>query len=371
MPSSCLQFEIFHQSGRARVGRVTTPHGAFDTPAFMPVGTNATVKAMTPEEVAETGSRILLCNAYHLFMRPGQDLVARMGGLHEFMNWRRPILTDSGGFQVYSLAPLRKIDEDGVTFRSHIDGGEYRFTPESVMKLENDLGADIIMCFDECTPYPVTREYAERSVQITSGWARRCVAAHAREDQALFGIVQGGVFPDLRERSALDLIPLDFPGYAIGGLMIGEDKDLTWRMVDSLSGLLPREKPRYLMGVGTPEDFLDAVARGVDMFDCVIPTRMARTSHLLTWGGRLTLKQAQYRDDERPVDENCPCYCCRHYSRAYLRHLFQAGEILASRLASQHNITFYQQFMGRCREEIRQGTFDAFHRQWFADHPRP
>jgi queuine tRNA-ribosyltransferase len=360
-----LQFEIFQTEQRARVGRVTTPHGAFDTPAFMPVGTNATVKSLAPEEIKETGSQIILSNAYHLYLRPGQELVKQMGGLHTFMNWDRPILTDSGGFQVYSLAPLRQIDEDGVTFRSHIDGSLQRFTPESVMQLENDLGADIIMCFDECTPYPVTYEYAQNSVALTSRWAERCLRAHGRPDQALFAIVQGGVFEDLRLQSARDLVPMNFPGYAIGGLMIGEDKQQTWRMCDALAEVLPAEKPRYMMGVGTPEDFLEGIWRGVDMFDCVIPTRLARNAHLLTWNGRVSVKQAQYREDPLPPDEHCPCYCCRHYSRAYLRHLFQAGEILASRLATVHNLTFFQQFMQRCRAEISKGTFEGFREGWF------
>jgi len=362
-----FQFIIEASEGNARVGKVRTPHGVFETPAFMPVGTNATVKALTPEEVRETGSQILLCNAYHLFLRPGQEVVKKLGGLHAFMHWDAPILTDSGGFQVYSLAPLRRIDPDGVTFRSHIDGTEVRFTPESVMQLENDLGADIIMCFDECTPYPVTREYAAESVAMTTRWAERCRRAHQRGDQALFAIVQGGVYSDLREQSARDLTALDFPGYAIGGLMIGEDKKFTWQVCELVTGILPWDKPRYLMGVGTPEDFLDGIARGVDMFDCVVPTRLARNSHLLTWNGRISVKQAQYREDERPPDENCACYCCRNYTRAYLRHLFLAGEILASRLATMHNITFYQEFMRRCRQEIRQGTFHAFRETWLGE----
>ncbi len=331
----------------------------------MPVGTNATVKAMTPEEVQTTNSQIILCNAYHLFLRPGEALVKKMGGLHEFMNWDGPILTDSGGFQVYSLAPLRKIDADGVTFRSHIDGSEHRFTPESVMQLENGLGADIIMCFDECTPYPVTREYAAQSIELTTRWAERCLKAHQRTDQALFAIVQGGIFEELREQSARELIAMDFPGYAVGGLMIGEDKDHTWCICEMLSDLLPDDKPHYLMGVGTPEDFLNGIANGIDMFDCVIPTRLARNSHLLTWNGRVSVKQAVYREDERPPDDHCSCYCCQNYSRAYLRHLFLTGEILASRLATIHNLTFFQDFMRRCREEIQQGTFYSFRDTWF------
>ncbi|MEW6235428.1 MAG: tRNA guanosine(34) transglycosylase Tgt [Candidatus Omnitrophota bacterium] len=359
-----IQFEIDSLEGRARAGKAVTPHGVFHTPAFMPVGTNATVKALTPEEIHETGSEIILCNAYHLYLRPGASLVKKLGGLHSFMNWNGPILTDSGGFQIYSLAPLRKIDPDGATFRSHIDGTEHRFTPESVMELENDLGADIIMCFDECTPYPISYEYASQSIELTTRWAERCLKAHKRSDQALFAIVQGGVYQDLREKSARDLIALDFPGYAVGGLMIGEEKEKTWNTCAALDRMLPENKLRYLMGVGAPEDFLDGIRRGVDMFDCVIPTRLARNSHLLTWKGRVSVKQAQYREDERPPDENCRCYCCRNYSRAYLRHLFQAGEILASRLATMHNIAFYQEFMQRCRDEISQGTFEAFYQSW-------
>ncbi len=361
-----LSYQLFYQDRAARLGRVTTPHGAFDTPAFMPVGTNATVKAMTPEEVAQTNAQILLCNAYHLYLRPGQELVKEMGGLHAFMNWNKPILTDSGGFQVYSLANLRTIDEDGVTFQSHIDGSKHRFTPESVMQLENDLGADIIMCFDECTPYPVTYEYAENSVEITTEWARRCIVAHKREDQALIGIVQGGVFQDLREQCAKDLMAMDFPGYALGGLMIGEDKENTWKICESVCAILPQNKPRYLMGVGTPEDFLEAIARGVDMFDCVIPTRVARTGHFLTWNGTITIKQAKYQRDISPIDPDCPCYCCQNYSRAYLRHLHQTGEILGSRLATIHNLTFFQAFMARCRQEIQNGTFYEFKDNWLA-----
>lgn len=366
-----LRFEITHRDGRARCGVVHTPHGAFETPAFMPVGTNATVKAMTPEEVEATGAGIVLANAYHLYLRPGQDLVKASGGLHGFMNWRRPILTDSGGFQVYSLAALRDIDDDGVTFRSHIDGAKHRFTPESVTALQNDLGADIIMCFDECTPYPSTHEYAANSVQLTTRWARRCKEAHARDDQALFGIAQGGVYPDLRERSAHDLLEIGFPGYAIGGLMIGEDKNLTWEICERIDAILPREQPRYLMGVGTPEDFINGVYYGVDMYDCVVPTRLARTGHLLTWEGRLTMKQARFREDARPPDESCQCYTCRHYSRAYIRHLFQTGEILGARLATIHNLTFFQDFMRRIREEIAAGTFARFWEGWLGVRSSP
>jgi len=368
MTNTALQYELYHTDRSARVGRVTTPHGFFDTPAFMPVGTNATVKAMTPDEVEETDSQIILANAYHLYLRPGQELVKSMGGLHSFMNWQRPILTDSGGFQVYSLAPLRKIDADGVTFRSHIDGSEHRFTPESVRQLENDLGADIIMCFDECTPHDVSIEYARESIELTKRWAERCLAAHRREDQALFAIVQGGVVPELRRQSAQDLLAMDFPGYAIGGLMLGEDKALTWSMCRAICEMIPSGKPRYLMGVGTPEDFLNGIYHGVDMFDCVHPTRLARNGHFLTWNGRITIKQAHYREDKRPADETCQCYCCQHYTRAYIRHLFLAGEILASRLATIHNVTFFQNFMKQCREEIQNQTFNQFRLNWLERH---
>ncbi len=358
-------FEIKHKDKSARVGMINTPHGSFKTPAFMPVGTNATVKAMTPEEVKETGAEIILANAYHLYLRPGAELVKKMGGLHRFMNWDGPILTDSGGFQVYSLAPLRKIDDEGVTFRSHLDGTEHRFTPESTMQLENDLGADIIMCFDECTPYPVTHEYAAQSVEMTTRWAERCKRAHQNEEQALFGIVQGGIYQELREKSAQDLISLQFPGYAVGGLMLGEDKENTWTICKAVCDILPEDSPHYLMGVGTAEDFLDGIACGIDMFDCVVPTRLARNSHFLTWNGRVSVKQAQYREEEGPPDPQCSCYCCRNYTLAYLRHLFMAGEILASRLATIHNLTFFQQFMERCRDEIASGTFFEFREQWF------
>ncbi len=358
-------FELIKKDNKARLGKVTTPHGTFDTPAFMPVGTNATVKAMTPEEVKQTGAQIILCNAYHLYLRPGQELIKKIGGLHQFMNWDGPILTDSGGFQVYSLAPLRKIDPEGVTFRSNIDGSEHRFTPESVIQLENDLGADIIMCFDECTPYPVTYEYATQSVEMTIRWAKRCQTAQNNEKQLLFGIVQGGIYPDLREKCAHSLVSMDFPGYAIGGLMVGEEKKNTWEICQKVCEVLPEHTPHYLMGVGTPEDFLHAISCGIDMFDCVVPTRLARNSHFLTWNGRVSAKQARYREEPNPPDSNCLCYCCRNYSLAYLRHLFLAGEILASRLATIHNLTFYQQFMKRCQEEIANGTFSKFRENWF------
>ncbi len=355
-----FEFEILASDGNARLGRLHTPHGTVDTPAFMPVGTNATVKALAPEEIEETGSRMILANAYHLYLRPGAEVVERLGGLHRFMGWEGPILTDSGGFQVYSLAPLRKVDADGVTFQSHIDGTTHRFTPESTTRLQEQLGADVIMCLDECPPHDLPYERIRQSMELTTRWAERCVNAKERTDQALFPIVQGGVFPDLRAESAGALSRFDLPGYAIGGLCVGEEKAQTFEMIDAAVAHLPERKPRYLMGVGTPEDFLYDVQRGIDLFDCVVPTRLARNGHCLTWAGKLSLKQAQYRLDERPVDEDCSCRCCRKYSRAYLRHLYMAGEILASRLATIHNVTFFQEFMKGIREAIGEGRLKGF-----------
>ncbi|MFH1740265.1 MAG: tRNA guanosine(34) transglycosylase Tgt, partial [bacterium] len=315
---------------------------------------------LTPEEILETGSRMILANAYHLYLRPGAEVVEHLGGLHRFMGWDGPILTDSGGFQVYSLAPLRKVDPDGVTFRSHIDGTTHRFTPESTTRLQEQLGADVIMCLDECSPHDLPYEEAKRAMLLTAQWAERCANVQARSDQALFGIVQGGMFPDLRAESAQGLSVLGLPGYAIGGLCVGEEKQQTLVMMEASLEHMPENRPRYLMGVGTPEDFLLAVRRGVDLFDCVVPTRLGRNGHCLTWSGRISFKQAQYKLDEQPIDENCPCPCCRKYSRAYLRHLFIAGEILASRLATIHNVAFFQEFMKAIRSAILAGEFASF-----------
>lgn len=359
MGEPTFHFRISHQDGRSRRGSFETPHGVVETPAFMPVGTKATVKALTPEELKRAGCQMVLANAYHLHLRPGEELVERLGGLHRFMNWDGPILTDSGGFQVYSLAQLRTVDDDGVSFRSHIDGSRQRFTPENVVRLQEQLGADVAMVFDECPPYGLERPAVEKSMDLSCRWAARCRRAHTRAEQAQFGILQGGMFEDLRARCAERLIELDFPGYAIGGLSVGEPIEEMMRVMAYSAQLLPEEKPRYTMGVGTAPDLIEGVARGIDLFDCVLPTRLARNGRLLVWGGRVNIRQEQYRDDAGPVDPDCPCRLCRNYSRAYLRHLFQCGEILAAMLATEHNVTFYQRVMQRIRESIETGEFAA------------
>ncbi len=341
----------------ARTGVLSTPHGPVHTPAFMPVGTQATVKTLSPDELRTLGAECILSNSYHLHLRPGSEVIQRLGGLHRFMDWDRPILTDSGGFQVFSLARLRKIDEQGVRFRSHIDGSEHFFSPEFVMEIEENLGADIIMAFDECTPYPSTEEYVEQAMERTHRWAERCLAAHRRSDQALFGIVQGGVFPALRARSAEFLASLDFPGFGIGGLSVGEPKELMYSVLDATTRLLPTTKPRYLMGVGSPEDLFECVARGVDMFDCVLPTRIARNGALFTRTGRLNIRNNQYTEDPEPVEKGCQCYTCRHFSRAYLRHLIKSDEILGLRLTTIHNLHFLLNLAAQIRAAIQTGTF--------------
>ncbi|HHW91093.1 MAG TPA: tRNA guanosine(34) transglycosylase Tgt [Firmicutes bacterium] len=344
----------------ARLGKLHTPHGTISTPVFMPVGTQATVKTMTPEELKVLGAEIILSNTYHLYLRPGDDLVAEVGGLHRFMNWDRAILTDSGGFQVFSLDALRKITEEGVTFRSHIDGSEHFISPEKAIEIETNLGADIIMAFDECIPYPCSYEYARESTLRTTRWAERCLAAHNSREQALFGIVQGGTYRDLRELSARDLVSLNFPGYAIGGLSVGEPKPLMYEILDHTVPLLPADKPRYLMGVGSPDCILEGVARGIDMFDCVLPTRIARNGTVLTSRGRLVVRNAEYARDFRPLDPECSCYTCRNYTRAYIRHLIKANEILGLRLTTIHNLAFLLDLMVKIREHIASGTFAAF-----------
>jgi len=340
----------------ARLGTLHTPHGSLPTPLFAPVGTQATVKTMTPRDLHGLGAGLILANTYHLFLRPGAELVQRMGGLHRFMGWDGPILTDSGGYQVFSLAHMRKLDADGVTFRSHIDGSLQRFTPESVMDTEQKLGADIAMCLDEC-PDPLDRPANERALARTHAWAARCKAAHSRPDQALFGIVQGGIFPDLRAESARYLTGLDFPGYAVGGLAVGETKAQMVATLAHTCPLLPPDKPRYLMGVGAPEDILEAVAQGIDLFDCVLPTRIARNGALLTRAGRLNIRNAQHAESPVPVEEGCTCYTCQHFSRAYLRHLFKAGETLGLHLATLHNLHFMLRLMEHIRAAIAEGTF--------------
>ncbi len=356
----------------ARRGRVRTRRGVIETPVFMPVGTQATVKGILPEALEEIGAQIILANTYHLFLRPGHELVGQMGGLHEFMNWDRPILTDSGGFQVFSLGDLRKIDEEGVVFQSHLDGSSHKLTPELSIEVQETLGADIIMAFDECIPYPSTREYTAASTALSGRWARRCKAARNSDDDALlFGIVQGGMFPDLRRQSAEELVGIGFDGYAVGGLSVGEGAELMYEMMEQTLPHLPADAPRYIMGVGTPENLVEAVARGADMFDCVMPTRNARNGVLFTSFGKISIKQARFRDDREPVDPACDCYVCRHYSRAYLRHLYQSNEILASVLNTHHNLHYYLNLMSQMRVAIDNGEFsdfrDRFYRQRLTD----
>lgn len=355
-----FKFKLEGKDGRARAGRFSTAHGELETPVFAPVGTQATVKAITPAQLDEMGASLVLANTYHLYLRPGDQLVAELGGLHRFMQWPHPMLTDSGGFQVFSLAARRQIDDEGVTFRSHLDGSSHRFTPESVMAVQENLGADIIMAFDECAE-PHDRAYNEAAVARTHAWAQRCKDAKRRSDQALFGIVQGGIFPDLRQRSAEFIASLEFEGNAIGGLSVGESKEDMHRVLEAVDTILPQEKPRYLMGVGTPEDIVEGVRRGVDIFDCVLPTRMGRNNAVfLRNGSRLNLKNAEFIRDTRPIDELCGCYACRTFTRAYLRHLIQAKEMLAATLLSIHNLHTLIHLTKDLRASILQGNFDAF-----------
>lgn len=356
--------KICKQSG-ARLGRLHTRHGVIETPIFMPVGTQATVKTLSPEELKDMGSQIILSNTYHLFLRPGHDIVKEAGGLHSFMNWDRPILTDSGGFQVFSLNALRKISEEGVAFRSHLSGEKLFISPEKSIEIQNALGADIIMAFDECAPYPANRQYVEDSLRRTTRWAERCIKAHQRSDeQALFGIVQGGMYLDLRRESAEQLVELDFPGYAIGGLSVGESKGLMYEVLKSTTPLLPANKPRYLMGVGSPDSLVRGAILGVDMFDCVLPTRIARNGTAMTSRGRLVVRNAKFARDYSPLDHHCDCYTCRSYSRAYLRHLVKAEETFGLRLISYHNLYFLLQLMEKVREAIRQDRLLDFAEQF-------
>jgi queuine tRNA-ribosyltransferase len=357
-----LEFRITHTASgyRARTGEVQTPHGDFETPVFMPVGTQGSVKAVSPEDLDDAGVKVILANTYHLYLRPGHHIIGRLGGLHRFMNWSGPILTDSGGFQVYSLAPLRTLSEKGVTFQSHIDGSRHFIGPEEAIEIQEALGADIIMAFDECAPYPSDYDYVRRSVRLTTSWARRALARKKRSDQALFGIVQGGMYRDLREISARELVEMAFDGYALGGLSVGEDQATRERVISETIGFLPPDKPVYLMGVGTPEDIVEAVTLGVDMFDCVMPTRNARNGTLFTTAGKMTIKNARYAEDERPVDERCDCYTCSNYTRAYLRHLFMAREILSYRLNTIHNLSYYSRLMADLRTAIREDTLTGY-----------
>lgn len=351
-----IKYELIKESKetKARLGRIVTPHGEIETPVFMPVGTRATVKTMTPEEVKDLGAKIILSNTYHLYLKPGHDLVKEAGGLHRFMNWHGPILTDSGGFQVFSLGELRKIKEEGVEFRSHIDGSKHFISPETSIDIQNALGSDIMMCFDECVPYPADYEYAKQSMERTTRWAKRCKEHHKDwSTQALFGIVQGGMYRDLREQSAKDLVEMDFSGYAVGGLSVGEPMDMMCEVLDYTTPLLPKDKPRYLMGVGSPDYLFEAVIRGIDMADCVLPTRIARNGTAMTSHGKVVIRNGRYSRDFSPLDPECDCYTCRNYSRAYIRHLFNVDEILALRLTTIHNLYFLIKLMERIREAIK------------------
>jgi len=359
-----FQFEILKKdsSSKARLGRMVTDHGVLMTPSFLPVGTQGTVKSLTPEELVEVGVEGILGNTYHLYLRPGYQTIGRLGGLHRFIHWEGPILTDSGGYQIFSLAKLRKISSEGVSFQSHIDGSEYFFTPEKVIEIQRTLGSDIAMVLDECVPYPSTREYVKSSTKLTTQWAERCLKAKRSGDPALFAIVQGGMYQDLREESARDLTELPFQGYAIGGLSVGEPKSLMQKALEWTVPFLPEDRPRYLMGVGTPEDILHATIQGIDLFDCVLPTRNARNGMLFTSKGKISIKQTQYTEDPRPIDETCGCYACRNYSRAYLRHLYLANEILSSRLNTIHNIYYYMQWMKEIRTAIQENRLFEFYK---------
>ena len=363
-----ITYELLHidKNSGARRGVIHTPHGDIQTPIFMPVGTLATVKAMSPEELKEdVKAQIILSNTYHLYLRPGHDLVKEAGGLHKFMNWDKPILTDCGGFQVFSLSSLRKITEEGVTFNSHLDGKKHLFTPEKVMEIEEALGADIIMAFDECCPYPSTYEYTKNSMERTTRWAARCKDAHKTQNQGLFGIIQGGFYKDLREKSAKDLIDLDFPGYAIGGISVGEPKEEFLDILRFTTPLMPENKPRYLMGVGTPDYLIEAALSGIDMCDCVLPTRLARHGTAMTSNGKIVIRNNTYARDWNSLDSECDCYTCKNYTRAYLRHLIKTNEILGMRLLSLHNLRFLTKLMERVRIEIENDNLLNFRDEFY------
>ncbi|MGB5218733.1 MAG: tRNA guanosine(34) transglycosylase Tgt [Smithella sp.] len=354
-----FQFDLIKKDSAtsARLGRMITAHGMVQTPAFMPVGTQGTVKSMLPEEIKNCGAEIILSNTYHLYLRPGHTIIQNLGGLHKFMNWPGPILTDSGGFQVFSLGALRKITPDGVMFRSHIDGSKHFLSPQKAIEIQEALDSDIMMCLDECTPYPATIAETEKSLNLTAKWAHLCKNYKKSNEQALFGIIQGGSYLDLRKQSLEKTIPLDFDGYALGGVSVGEPKEIMYKITDSIAPLLPADKPRYLMGVGTPEDIVFGVSCGIDMFDCVIPTRCARHGLLFTNSENVVIKNARWREDNNPIDESCDCYTCKNYSRAYLRHLYVAGEILAMVLNTIHNIHYYMRLMKDIRQAISDNCF--------------
>jgi queuine tRNA-ribosyltransferase len=359
-------FRLLKTSGSARAGELATPHATVPTPVFLPVGSQATVRTLTPREIEEAGFNMLLANTYHLYLRPGIDVIEKMGGLHRFMAWEGAILTDSGGYQLFSLAPFCKISDAGVTFRSHIDGGEHFLTPELAVQYQESLGADIIMALDECVAYGDTPARVEKAMAITHRWAERCLKAQRRKDLALYAIVQGGMSPELRERSVAFLTALDFPGYAIGGLSVGEPKEITLSLAAHTASLLPQPKPRYLMGVGSPEDIVEGVARGIDIFDCALPTRVARNGALFTGRGRINIRRVAYRKKEGPIDPECDCYACRNFSAAYLSHLFRSEELLALRLASIHNLRFINNLVHRIRAAILDDTFDAFRQDFLS-----
>jgi queuine tRNA-ribosyltransferase len=365
-----VHFQLETSDGAARAGQLHTQHGTISTPMFMPVGTAATVKSVSPEELQSFGARIILANAYHLYLRPGHELVERVGGLHKFMNWSGAILTDSGGFQVMSLSELRKVTPDGVEFASHIDGSRHFISPEKSMEIQRALGSDIVMAFDECVKHPATREEVKRSLELTTDWEKRCRKFPLKEYQGLFGILQGGMFPDLRREHFQMLADQDFEGWAIGGLSVGEPPALMYELLDASLPLLPREKVRYLMGVGTPQDLVEGVARGVDIFDCVMPTRNARNGTLFTSEGKLHIKNARFVADQEPLDPGCGCYTCKNYSRSYLRHLFLSGEIFGSRLLTIHNLHFYIDLMRQMREAIQEGRFADFRAQFLASYAK-
>ena len=364
-----IRYELIKKCSRtgARRGRVHTPHGVIETPVFMPVGTQATVKAISPRELEDIGAKIILSNTYHLYIRPGHELIKQAGGLHGFMNWNKAILTDSGGFQVFSLADLRNIQEEGVTFKSHLDGSKHFISPEKAIEIENALGADIIMAFDECAPYPCDYDYAKEAMERTTRWAARCKQTHKNtEKQALFGIVQGVTYKDLRQESAKQLIEIDFPGYAIGGLSVGEPSEIMYEVLDYTTPLLPEGKPRYLMGVGTPDYLIEGVVRGIDMFDCVLPTRIARNGTAMTSRGKVVVRNAVYEKDFSPLDSECDCYACKNFTRAYLRHLIKANEILGIRLVSLHNLRFLIKLMENVRLAIEGDRLPEFRKEFYS-----
>ncbi len=370
---AAVTYELIKKDSRtkARRGRVNTPHGPIETPVFMPVGTAGTVKAMKPEEVRDMGAQIILGNTYHLYLRPGHEVVKAAGGLHKFMNWERAILTDSGGFQVFSLGAMRKISEEGVEFRSHIDGSKHMLSPEKSMEIQNALGSDIMMAFDECAPYPANRNYVKNSLERTTRWLKRCKEYHKNtEQQSLFGIMQGGMYKDLRKQSAEEIVELDLPGYAIGGLSVGEPKEIMYEVMDDCVDYLPADKPRYLMGVGSPDCLFEGVERGIDMFDCVLPTRIARHGMAMTSQGRVNIKNAKYERDFTPLDPNCDCYTCRNYSKAYLRHLFKSDEILSSMLMTTHNLHFLVNTMAGIRKAIEEDRFLEYKKEFYDSYGR-